>query len=96
MNMPLGFKTSNPHKVCRLYKSLYGLKQALRQWFAKLASKFLEYGFINSYVDYSLFSYKQGDKFMALLVYLDDLVLTVNDSDLCASFKKIPELMFSS
>ena len=88
MNTPPGFKTSNSHKVCRLRKSIYGLKQALCQWFAKLPSKLLEYRFVRSYAGYSLFTYKQGDKFMALLVYVDDLVLTGNDSDLCASFKK--------
>ena len=84
MTLSLGLKTANPNKVCRLQKSLYGLKQAPRQWFAKLSSKLLEYGFVRSYADYSLFTYQKGDKFMALLVYADDLVLTGNDREVCA------------
>jgi len=36
---------------------------------------------------YSLFMYKKDGKFMALLIYGDDLVLTRNDP-LCASFKQ--------
>ena len=87
MTMPQGFRASNPNKVCRLCKSLYGLKQAPHQWFAKLSSKHLEYGFNRSYAEYSLFTYKKGDKFMALLVYVDDIVLTGNDPQLCADFK---------
>jgi len=88
MTMPPGFYTSNPHNVCRLHKSLYGLKQTSSQLFAELSSKLLEYGFVRSYTDYSLFTYKKDSKFMALLVYVDDLVLTGNDSSLCASFKQ--------
>ena len=87
MTMPPGFCASNPYKVCRLRKSLYGLKQAPRQWFAKLSSTLLDYGFTHSYADYSLFTYKRREKFMALLVYVDDIVLTGNDSELCVSFK---------
>ena len=77
MTMPPGFRTSNPHKVCRLHKSLYGLKQAPRQWFAKLSSKLLDYGFVRTYANYSLFTYKKAGQFMALLVYVDDLVSLV-------------------
>jgi len=63
------------------------LKQAPRQWFAKLSSKLVEYGFTCTYADYSLFTYKKGEKFMALLVYVDDIVLTSNDPRLCIDFK---------
>ena len=87
MTLPPGFKTTNSTKVCCLQKSLYGLKQALTQWFAKLSSKLVEYRFVRSYADYSLFTYTKGDKFMAPLVYVDDLVLTGNDSALCTQFK---------
>ena len=68
MRMPPGFNTTASNQVCCLQKSLYGLKQSPRQWFTKLSSKLIDYGFIRSYVDYSLCTYKMGEKFMALLV----------------------------
>jgi len=51
MTLPLGFTCSTPTKVCRLRKSLYGLRQAPQQWFAKLSSKLHEYEFTHSYAD---------------------------------------------
>jgi len=38
MTLPLNFRTMGSNKVCRLQKSLYGLKQALQQWLAKLST----------------------------------------------------------
>ncbi|GAA0138357.1 transmembrane signal receptor [Lithospermum erythrorhizon] len=57
MKLPPGYSSSLPGRVCRLRKSLYGLRQAPRNWFAKLSTVLLKFGFTQSYADYSLFSY---------------------------------------
>jgi len=59
-------------------KSLYGLKQASRQWYAKLTSFLSNIGFIQSSSDHSLFTKKSDPSFLALLVYVDDIILTGN------------------
>ncbi|CAA7057774.1 unnamed protein product [Microthlaspi erraticum] len=61
MKLPPGFRHSHLSKVCRLRKSLYGLKQAPRCWFKKLYDALLRFGFVESYDDYSLFSYSSKD-----------------------------------
>lgn len=60
-------------------KSLYGLKQASRQWYEKLASYLLTIGFIQSQADNSLFIKKIEKSFIALLVYVDDIILIGDD-----------------
>ena len=46
------FCVEDKNKLCRLYKFLYGLKQILRCWFAKLTKALKEYGFVQSISDY--------------------------------------------
>lgn len=83
MVQPEGFSDlSQPKHVCKLHKALYGLKQAPRAWFDKLRSALLEWGFINSTSDVSLFFFKKGVQVVYLLVYVDDILLTGNDSQL--------------
>ncbi|GJU45587.1 zinc finger, CCHC-type containing protein [Tanacetum coccineum] len=79
MTLPEGYNVESNNKVCKLNKSLYGLKQAPRQWNAKLTTALAEHGFVQSKLDYSLYTKHNGDKFVALLVYVDDIVITRND-----------------
>ena len=87
MKLPPGFQCSNPKLACRLRKSLYGLKQAPRCWFAKLVSALKGYGFLQSYSDYFLFTLTQGSVQINVLVHVDDLIISSNDSAALTIFK---------
>jgi len=81
MVAPLGLTSIQPGQVCKLKKALYGLKQADREWFAKLSSFFISVGYTQSMNDYSLFINSSEGSFMALLVYVDDIILAGNDKE---------------
>ncbi|CAL1400665.1 unnamed protein product [Linum trigynum] len=89
MSLPPGFPIpeSIPNPVCRLNKSLYGLKQASRQWYFKLTSALLEYGFSPSHSDHSMFVKGSGDSFLVILVYVDDMIVAGPDQHLVSSVK---------
>ena len=78
MKLPPG-QPHLPDQVCKLRKSLYGLKQASRQWFSKLAHEFTHQGFFQSRNDYSLFIRKKTSGVIIAAVYVDDIVLTGTD-----------------
>ena len=102
MSLPPSFhskgKCSSPHSsaslVCKLVKSLYGLKQASRQWNAKLSATILQLGFIQFEANHSLFVHSNGDLFTTLLVYVDDMVLTGNDPGCIALVKLVLDQKF--
>uniref|UniRef100_A0A2N9HT29 Reverse transcriptase Ty1/copia-type domain-containing protein n=1 Tax=Fagus sylvatica TaxID=28930 RepID=A0A2N9HT29_FAGSY len=96
MEQPPGFKDlSKPNHVCRLKKAIYGLKQAPRAWYTALKNAILQLGFSNSKADSSLFIYSQGSTLCYFLVYVDDLVITRNNSLFVASIIKQLGDMFS-
>ncbi|GKE05143.1 ribonuclease H-like domain-containing protein [Tanacetum coccineum] len=88
MTLPKGFDNDNGTKVCKLNKSLYGLKQASRQWNVKLTTALVEHDFVQNKFDYSLYVKSEGSMFVALLVYVDDIVITGNDESVISDFKK--------
>ncbi|GKD97978.1 ribonuclease H-like domain-containing protein, partial [Tanacetum coccineum] len=93
MTLPHGFDTQKG-KVCKLNKSLYSLKQSPRQWNAKLTMALIENGFVQSMFDYSLFTKRSDKLFIALLVYVDEIVITSNDIFEIENFKKFLKSKF--
>ena len=83
MSQPPGFTDMDRlGHVCRLRKALYGLKQAPRAWYSELKTYLLQSGFTNSLADTSLFIYKNHSKFVYVLVYVDDILVTGSDQTL--------------
>jgi hypothetical protein len=81
MDFPPGVKCSllNRDKVCKLKKLLYGLKQSPRAWFGRFSSAMRTFGYKQSGADHTLFIKHKGGKVTALIVYVDDIVLTGDD-----------------
>ncbi|XP_019093211.1 PREDICTED: uncharacterized protein LOC109129430 [Camelina sativa] len=87
MRLPPGFKASSPTKVCRLRKSIHGLKQSPRCWFAKLTTALKEYGLEQSLSDYSLFTLDTKGNQIHVLIYVDDLIITGSTGQIMKTFK---------
>ena len=81
-------------EVCRQTKSLYGLKQASRQWFARLSSTIVDQGYIQSKSDYSIFTKVTGGSIIIILVYVDDILIASNDVDAMNMFKQFLDSKF--
>ena len=91
MKQPPGFTyPAKQHHVCKLVKALYGLKQAPRAWYQALRSFTLKFGFWQSQSDHSLFIYRQGTTCCYFLVYVDDLIVTGNNSSFIKRFIQAP------
>ena len=73
--------------VCQLRRSLYGLKQAPRAWFERFASVVTAAGFLPSDHDPALFVHTSPRGRTLLLLYVDDMIITGDDSDYIAFVK---------
>lgn len=75
--------------MCCLYKSLYGLKHASRQWFAKCSTTIQPTSFVQSKAEYSLFICCKAKTFTSLLIYIDDDIFIIrNNIVVVLAFKK--------
>ncbi|XP_062006043.1 uncharacterized mitochondrial protein AtMg00810-like [Rosa rugosa] len=94
MSPPPGLRRQGENLVCRLHKSLYGLKQASRQWFSKFTEAILTAGFSQSKADYSLFVCKDGTSLTVLLIYVDDILITGNNMESINDLKQFLHTRF--
>eukprot|EP00253_Pinus_taeda_P031441 PITA_31441 len=77
-----GFIQTDSSLLCRLKKSLYGLKQASRVWYAKMDSFLLDTGFSRCHSDNIVYTKKVGKSLIILVLYVDDLILIGSDPNL--------------
>ncbi|KAJ9556642.1 hypothetical protein OSB04_011256 [Centaurea solstitialis] len=80
MEQPEGFKDpKNPNKVCKLLKSIYGLKQASRSWNLHFDERIKEFGFAKSEFEPCVHTKFSGSIVTFLVLYVDDILLIEND-----------------
>ncbi|KAJ9561208.1 hypothetical protein OSB04_006368 [Centaurea solstitialis] len=89
MEQPEGFEDpKNPNKVCKLLKSIYGLKQASRSWNLHFDERIKEFGFTKSEFEPCVYTKFSGSIVTFLVLYVDDILLIRNDVPTLQSVKE--------
>jgi hypothetical protein len=87
VRQPPGFVSEKyPHRVYKLRKVLYGLKQTPRAWYGKLRGFLFEQGFEMGKVDQTFFLLRQGKDILIVQVYVDDIVFCGSSNSFVARF----------
>jgi Reverse transcriptase (RNA-dependent DNA polymerase) len=88
MEQPPGYEESDPQKYCvKLYKSLYGLKQAGRKWYEIVCRTLAELGFKKCEADQAVFYIHAGKDILILAIHVDDCTMTGSSDDLIQNYK---------
>ena len=70
------------YKVCKLVKSLYGLKQASKQWHLKFDEVVLSNGFMLNQVDKCAYSkFDKSGNGVIICLYVDDMLIFGTDQN---------------
>lgn len=89
MKQPENFVFGDPKKIVyKLKKSIYGLKQASRQWYYKFHQVVLSFGFEMNVVDDCIYHKFSRSKFIFLVLYVDDILLASNNIGLLHETKR--------
>jgi hypothetical protein len=68
--------------VCKLKKSLYGLKRDPRAWYSRLDKYLQQVGFKKGSVDRNLYIKISQDSILLIEVYFDDIIFGSDDDRL--------------
>ena len=89
MSQPVGFGViGKKHMACKLKKSIYGLKQASRQWYLKFDRIVYSNGFKENVANQCIYMKVSGSSYVFLVLYVDDVLLACNDVNLLCETKQ--------
>ena len=82
-----------PNKVCKLQRSLYGLKQSARCWNLEIDRYLKSAGYKQSDADWCIYTKSKDNKekkrsLMVIALYVDDILIATNDTDMLQVEKK--------
>lgn len=92
MQQPEGFevKSDTGEKlVCKLNKSLYGLKQSGRNWNKMLHDHLCEKGYKQNPVDHCVYSRQTASETVILIIWVDDVIIAANSEDAIRNVKQM-------
>ena len=73
--------------VCKINKSLYGLKQSPKMWYQNFDTYIPRLGFVRSKDDHYVYSKQVGNHFIYVVLYVDDMLLVGNNMDVIKEVK---------
>jgi hypothetical protein len=88
MKKPEGFVVKGKKElVCKIKKSLHGLKQSPRMWYQTFETYILGLGVLRSRDDHYVYSKQVGNHFIYVVFYVDDMLLVGNNIDVIKEVK---------
>ena len=88
MEQPPSYEDSDRTKYClKLYKSIYGLKQAGRKWYEIVCRTLADLGLKRSEADQAVFYAHIGKEIIILAIHVDDCTITGSSHSLIQQYK---------
>lgn len=75
--------------MCKLRRSIYGLKQSPRQWYLEIDSYLHKFGWVQSDADPNMYYLIEGSYTIVILLYVDDLLLMGRSFTHIAKIKQV-------
>ena len=74
--------------MCKLKKSIYGLKQASHQWYLKFHDVIPLFEFVENIMDQCIYQKVNGSNIYFVVLYVDDILLVANDKGMLYEVKQ--------
>lgn len=90
MQVPAGVPIphSLPNPVCKLKKTMYDLKQSPRAWYSRIDQYLQALGYVSINADSNVYIKREGLEFLALAIYVDDIIVMSNSHRMIFNLKE--------